>query len=119
MSKGAGRVMQGVLEALSLLGRATCSKLAAVLFDRVTVAALVSVRRAVRSLVSRGSVAILGRNLNGEHVVCLAADRARFACSWQAGAGADWWRDVFGGKHHSFMVRLFYSSKQPLGTFGS
>lgn len=118
MSRGPGRVMRGILEALKGLGWATPEQLARALFERVTVAALVSTRRALRALVRRGLVARLGFNLSGGGVYCLKADRALYVCPWATPTGAALWREVYGAKHHAFMVRLWYSARSGKAALG-
>lgn len=103
--------MRGIVEALRESGWATPEQLGRLLFGAVTVAALVSTRRALRALVRRGLVTRLGFNLSGAGVFCLTADRARYVCPWATPTGAALWREMYGAKHHAFTVRLWYSAK--------
>ena len=103
--------MRGILEALTGVGWATAEQLARVVFERPTVAALVSTRRALRALVRRGLVSRLGFNLSGAAVFCLKAEKALYVCPWATPTGAAVWREVYGAKHHAFTVRLWYSAR--------
>ena len=106
--------MRGVLETLAAYGRASTGELASALYGTETDAALVSTRRALRSLEARGEVLCLGFNAHGERVYCFPAERERFLCPWQTGGASEAFGRDFLREYRAGIVRIWHSSRLPL-----
>lgn len=111
-------MMRGVLEMLGDRGRASTPELCAALFPAGTRPALESTRRALRRLVKEGHVSLLGFNVLGERVFCLAAQRERLVCPWAKdtpmGNFIRAQRRHRMKQHLGWAVRLWNSTRVPL-----
>lgn len=108
MSRGYGRVMAGVLGALSTSPSMNTGEVCAVVFPHWGPVEQASTRRALRRLAAQGRVCRLGPDLSGAQVWCLKERRHLFGQYGELLTGLTL-GDLFGG---AFLLRALRSAGQ-------